>query len=283
MSVDSNAVLGSDLTSAFDIQGALDKLNDNPTKYLYNRAQVFPSLVVPNFGVGFYGKYELSANITDSTNYNVDYVNDIAFVVGYNFRLFDGKVKIGFNTRITNRTEYHATVPTTTTGLDLSTNGKEGIGVGSDVGLILTGPWKYLPTLAAVMRDAGHTKYDFQEGMFNSTNDTPDEVRQTLDVGIGLFPIVGKGVRSSWAIEVRDVLNLSDYEDQTKLYHFGFEFNFYDGFFLRGGLNQSYWTTGLEFAVSNYQLQLATYGEEVGRGDTKLEDRRYVAKFAYRF
>jgi hypothetical protein len=48
-------------------------------------------------------------------------------------------------------------------------------------------------------------------------------------------------------------------------------------------MNQGYWTAGLELAVYNYQMQFATYGEEIGTKDTTKEDRRYVAKFSWRF
>ena len=278
------SVVGADLGQGFNIQGALDKLLESPDSYLYNRLQLFPSVVVPNFGVGVFAKYELSASLSeDETEYRVQYLNDIAFVIGYNFRFFDGKLKIGFNARVNNRTELDATYPSTTTGLDLATDGSEGLGIASDVGIILTAPWKMLPTLAAVVRDAGGTRYDFQDGLFNSTNTRAENVAQSVDVGLSIFPIVGKGVRSTWAIEARDVLNLADYDDATRLYHAGFEFNFYDSFFLRGGYNQRFWTAGLEFAAGNYQIQLATYGEDVGRDGESLEDRRYAFKFAYRF
>ena len=49
-------------------------------------------------------------------------------------------------------------------------------------------------------------------------------------------------------------------------------------------MNQRYWTAGLELAIANYQLQLASYGEEIGTGPSATrEDRRYIFKFAYRF
>ncbi len=284
ISEDNERLVGADLALGFDVQSALDLLNAQPTKYLYNRMSVFPSIVVPNFGFGFYAKYELSANLSeDQSTYQLDYVNDIAFVIGYNFRFFDGKVKLGFNAKVNNRTELHNTYPSTTTGLDLATDGSEGLGIGSDVGLILTAPWKLLPTLAIVGRDVGGTRYDFQDGFFNSTNTRPENVDMSVDVGLAIFPIMGKGVRSTWTIEARDVMNLSTYTDQTRLYHGGFEINFYDAFFFRGGYNQRSWTAGMEFAVGNYQLQVASYGEDVGRNGEYLENRRYVAKFAYRF
>ncbi|MCB0357633.1 MAG: hypothetical protein KDD40_11525, partial [Bdellovibrionales bacterium] len=83
--------------------------------------------------------------------------------------------------------------------------------------------------------------------------------------------------------EFRDALNVAEEEDVNRRIHAGIEFNFSDALFVRAGMNQRYWTAGLELAVMNYQIQLATYGEDIGPDNTPLEDRRYVGKFAYRF
>ena len=69
----------------------------------------------------------------------------------------------------------------------------------------------------------------------------------------------------------------------TRDYHAGVEFNFYDMLFLRGGYNQGYWTGGLEFAISTYEIQFTSYGEEVGTKGALQEDRRYMGSFSLRF
>jgi hypothetical protein len=66
-------------------------------------------------------------------------------------------------------------------------------------------------------------------------------------------------------------------------YHAGFEVNFSDFFFLRGGMNQGYWTAGVEFATRFFQLQASSYGQEVGTTSATIEDRRWVGSFAIRF
>src|SRR5690606_30756903 len=106
---------------------------------------------------------------------------------------------------------------------------------------------------------------------------------QAVDVGMAIFPIVGKRTRMTFTIEYRDVLTMSEEEDHMRRTHGGMELNVADAFFLRAGMNQRYWTAGLEFAMGNYQLQAATYGEEVGTVATPEEDRRYALKFSFRF
>ena len=305
LGADTIEMIGLDVLAFLDPQETLDKANEFPGQRFHQRAQVFPSFVVKNFGIGFYGKYAVDA-FTDNpaTVYTYNYRNDFAAILGFNFRLFDGRLKVGFNGRAINRVEAHRTdIPVGQTGLDLETvvNGttiaSEGFGVAGDVGVILTGPWTFLPSIAAVYRDVGKTSYNMNEGIFIDTTNRPDRTPETIDVGFSLTPIIGKGNRMTIAGELVDVLDAVEPEDEeasdeiTRRIHYGIEFNFKDVFFIRAGANQGYWTAGLEVAMFNSQFQIATYGEEVGdvvpvgsaASYTKIEDRRYVAKYSYRF
>jgi hypothetical protein len=48
-------------------------------------------------------------------------------------------------------------------------------------------------------------------------------------------------------------------------------------------MNQRYWTAGLELASERFQLQFASYGEDIGPSGAPKEDRRWVGKMAIRF
>jgi hypothetical protein len=287
---DNTAFFPTDQQKSFDLQEVLNaaRETENIGKRLHTKAQVFPSFVVPNFGFGFLGKAEMDAEVTEANtaDFDVRYNNDYAFVAGFNFRIWDGRIKVGVNTRIINRTNITATLSSSATDLKVNEIATEGIGIASDVGVILTAPWDWLPTLSAVARDMGDTTYDLRNGLFTDADDSrrPEPTKQSLDAAVALFPIVGKRTRMTWTAEYRDVLTAGDEEDSMKRVHTGFELNFRDAFFVRGGMNQRYWTAGLELAVANYQLQLASYGEEIGTGpDATRESRRYILKFAYRF
>jgi hypothetical protein len=58
--------------------------------------------------------------------------------------------------------------------------------------------------------------------------------------------------------------------------------NFADMLFFRGGMNQRYWTAGVEIGLRLLQIQFATYGEEIGVSTSTevktREDRRYMGK-----
>lgn len=296
-------VIGSSYTKFLDPQDTLDATKLHPNSRLHQRAQIFPSFVVTNFGFGVYGRYSTDANVVAGT-FNYDYRNDFAFVTGFNFRLLNGIIKLGANARIINRVESKRTdIPTTTTLMKFETIinstsvASEGTGVASDGGLIVTLPWKFLPALSVVYRDIGTTSYDLNKGMFYTTTQRPDRTPPTLDGGLSISPILGKGARMLITVEMVDIMDRIEPSDEEasdevmRRLHGGVEFNFGDIFFLRAGANQGYWTAGFEISMYNSQFQFGTYGEEVAdiiavgstTTYTRVEDRRYVAKYAYRF
>jgi len=275
------------LSDMIDPQGILDVLKNHPGKPYRSRIQVSPSIVLPNFGFGLLGKYEYAAEVDSTgTSFSLRYRNDIAAALGYNFRLFNGIIKLGFNAKLINRVEIDETVPANSTGLSVNALASEGVGLSGDVGVLISAPVQWLPSLGVVARNVGGTSFTMGDGFFaNTAGRRPAFLRQQYDASVALFPIVAKQVRASLTAELHDVLT-EDTEEKKSLMrrsHAGVEFNFADFFFLRGGLNQKYWTAGLEFASERFQLQVATYGEDIGTPTASREDRRYVGKFSLRF
>lgn len=262
----------------------------NEGKYYHAKMQMMPSFVARNFGIGLLGNYTFDAEAHSPTAVDVYSRDDLALLLGYNARLWGGRIKIGVTGKVISRIEMNEkNLDPTTQALDkqsLAAAGllKEGVGVGADVGMLLTAPWTWLPTLGAVLRDVGNTSYDKMSGVrLKDATERPDMTKQDLDVGISLSPIHRNNVRSVWTIEYRGLLTASNETDKAKLMHFGVETNFGDVFFLRAGYNQRYWTAGAELASERFQFQVASYGEEIGDETKPREDRRTVLKFAFRF
>lgn len=292
--VNSEIATGTGILDAFSLQGVVDKLNSAKDKHFHLRAQFSPSLVLANFGVGVYEKYSVDGEVTTSPNQlELNYRNDLAFVIGYCLRIWDGRIKFGFNAKYISRLEIdnsQHTIAPSVTDLSASSNAAEGAGISADVGLMLAAPWALLPTLAIVAHDVGDTEFNAGTGFMYGTSSTrPKKVQQTYDAALAIFPIVGARTRTVITVEARDLTNVLTESDGTpitdpyKKYHAGFEFNIQDMFFIRGGMNQHYWTAGLEFAYDRFQFQISSYGEDIGTGTSNREDRRYSAKFAYRF
>lgn len=285
ISTDTQPIIGTDIMKVTDPQFVLDKCNLKPDRHLHSRGQVFPSIVVPNFGIGIFGKNEVNAQVDSATNlFTYDYTNAYALVAGFNFRLFNGIIKLGVTGRAVNRTEVRRDdIDPTSTGLSLKTLASSGLGVAADGGIMISAPVAWLPTLAAVYRDIGRTSYGLRDGMFLTTANHPTSTPETVDGALSISPILGKRFRSTWTVEYRDALNVYEETDPMRRVHGGVEFNYADAFFIRGGMNQRYWTAGLELAIVNYQFQVASYGEDIGDSDTHIPERRYVVKFAFRF
>lgn len=280
----SNIYNSKNFSNPFDLSGVKPALDANLDQYYHARGQVMPSFVARNFGIGLLGRYVLDAR-EDATGTTIDtfYRSDMALILGYNLRLFDGRVKIGINAKLISRIEVNNATLSATGPLDYASIGSEGVGLSNDLGVILTAPWATLPSLAFVARDIGGTTFDKASGIRMTTTTRPEAVKQDVDAAFSIFPIHSKFIRSSWTFEYQGLLTLSEETDKAKRLHGGLEFNFGDVLFLRAGYNQRYWTAGFELASENYQFQVSSYGEEVGDQTTPLEDRRYTVKMAWRF
>lgn len=270
-------------TNPFDPTSIQQTLDENREAYYHARAQIFPSFVVRNFGIGVFMKYLLDAQ-TDSTGTTMQtfYQNDMSLLLGYNLRLWDGRIKIGFTGKAISRIEVDKAL-VTAGDMTVGTNGAEGAALGADLGLILTAPWAWLPTLSAVVRDVGGTNFEAGSGLRMSSDSRPAKLTQDIDVAVAVFPIHASRARSSFTIEYQKMTAAALATDKLRYTHVGYEFNYYDMVFVRAGANGRYWTAGVELSGEHTQLQLSSYGEDVGVDGTPVESRRYVMKFSFRF
>lgn len=111
----------------------------------------------------------------------------------------------------------------------------------------------------------------------------PEKLNRVVDVGAKFeYPEVwifkGRG-----AIDFRDILHPNI--NFNKSLHIGFEFdwevaNWWKGAY-RVGLNQMFLTAGVSAKLAWFNLDLATYGEDVGTYKTPKENRVYMAKFNF--
>jgi hypothetical protein len=217
----------------------------------------------------------------DGLTINTNYFYDVVLATGFNFRFWDGRIKLGLTAKAINRVSAIGEFPVAQS-LKIQDIGKEGYGLGTDVGLILTAPWGWLPTLSIVGRDIGNTPFT-NTGLRYKLSERPDPLTQDADIALAFFPIHSNRTRSSFTFEHKHVLTKDNYEDQTSLYHFGWETNINDILFFRLGMNGKYYTTGFELASEHTQFQLAYYAEDVGTTQAPDDDRRWVFKFALRF
>ncbi len=272
-------------SNLYTVEPLVEYLQAKPDMTYRGKVQVFPSLVVPNFGAGMLVKKELSAvSSSDGSAVHVDYIEDWAPALGYSTEFWGGILRVGVTGRYVSRKEFHGDLPGSHPELTLDALSTAGTGVGLDAGVLLTAPVQMLPTLGFVARDVSTTTYSMGGGFFKaSENGAPTPSPEVWDVGLSLNPIHSNYTRSVIALEYRGInLPLQEGEKHLRRFHVGWEYNVYDQLFFRAGMNQKYWTAGFELATSWYQLQLATYGEEVGTLPHSKEDRRVLGKVAFR-
>lgn len=271
-------------SNPFDLEQVKKTTDGWRGKYFHSNFKLFPSYVTQNFGIGLLMNYTTDAEMNElGTVMKTFSRQDLGLMTGFNLRFFDGKIKFGFNIKAISRVEVDKDIDPTAS-LALKDNAKEGSGIGGDLGIILTAPVATLPTLSAVVRDAGGMSFTSGKGLRLSTAEQPVKVEQDVDVGLAIFPIHSNSVRSSIALEVKSLTAMGKAIDKSRFYHLGYELNLYDLVFLRAGLHQNTWTAGAEISSERWQLQLASYEEQIGTDGVSLRgDRRFVLKTGIRF
>jgi hypothetical protein len=174
---------------------------------------------------------------------------------------------------------------------------REGYSVDADLGLLLTpelpsdGIWQIFrlakPTFGFVLRNAGETGFKSSLKLANKSGQTlePEKNYRVLDVGMkweypSVFIFGGRGV-----LDVRDIMHpLFTYR---KAVHVGFEFDWRMFSWWKGqyriGMNQGYLTAGLSALFTVFNLDLVTYGEDVGTYYSPKESRMYMLKMNMNF
>lgn len=172
----------------------------------------------------------------------------------------------------------------------------EGYTVDADIGFLYTpefpdsGWFKPLkvvrPTFSAVIRNAFETGFSSSMNLLGTKATTrPDKDSRVIDLGSkwefpSLWIFAGRG-----AVDFRDILHPN--VNLKKSFHAGLEFDWTVSSWWRGsyrvGLNQGYFTAGLSAMFTILNLDLVTYGEEVGTYGTNLENRVYALKASMNF
>ena len=165
----------------------------------------------------------------------------------------------------------------------------EGFTVDGDVGTLWVPKYldnKYVkPSFAFVIRNIADYGFKTNFHIIDKNTGEPPKLQRRFDLGTKL------ALPKFWVFDTKFAADLRDMGHDNwslrKGYHLGFEsywtmFNWWKGHW-SAGLNQGYWCLGFGAKLAWFQLQLASYGEEMGTNDYKKENRRYVAELALDF
>jgi hypothetical protein len=209
--------------------------------------------------------------------------------------LVAGKLSVGTTAKFINRGYINRTVNALDLVADPKTvkkeDGRDGYTLDFDVGTLYTpmipdeGFWSLFqlakPTFGAVVRNALDYGFENSFHLLNKEKVTaPEKLNRVLDVGAKFeYPefwiFGGRG-----EVDIRDIghPNFS----WRRSFHLGFEFDWtvtswWQGHY-RIGVNQGYPTLGASACLFIFNLDVVTYGEDVGTYDTPKENRVYMAK-----
>jgi hypothetical protein len=222
----------------------------------------------------------------------------LAYGRGYNIRLRPsaGQLSWGF----TGRAVYRLYVNKVAAAYDIALNNdifskgdaREGLGLDGDLGLLYSlptaksGVMKWLkPTFGFAIRNVLDSGFGTNFHLLGSQSGTPYVDERRFDVGVNFELPKWWVFKSHLALEEHDMAH----ENFTfrKGSHVGIESLFQVRSWLQGawraGFNQGYWTLGLSGLLGVLQIDLATYGEEVGPSSASQENRRYMARLNLNF
>jgi hypothetical protein len=235
----------------------------------------------------------IDATIIADTTFALGYGKDVTWIPHSRTSVgVTGKfINRGFASKSINSIEV-ATDPNLVSADDL----KEGFTIDFDLGILYTPElpneglfWKTLrlarPTFGAVVRNIGEFGFGQSLGLLGNQTGQPEKLYRTIDLGTrweypDLWIFGGRGV-----MDVRDILH-PKFNFQKGL-HLGFEFDWTMSSWWRGayrvGLSQGFLTLGASAMLGIFNLDLVTYGEDVGTYGAPKENRLYMLKMNLNF
>jgi hypothetical protein len=259
-------------------------LKNHPGTYAYFDVKSAPAVTIRNFGISLLGSHRFAGQ-SDGTNLDVHARQDVGVVAGYARQLAGNVLKVGVATKFLVRNEMKGAFAHDTLAQqddsNFSSNFKEGYGIGTDIGAILTIPNKWLPTLAVAWTDMFGTYFHSSHILNSQASGTPGKIAQRVNVAFSVHPILDRGVKSTFAIEYKDALS-SDLP-ALKHFHLGVQLETDKSLYFWLGANHLYPSFGAAYRITGGSIEVGTYGEDIGQGTDRRADQRIFIRYAVGF
>ncbi len=143
----------------------------------------------------------------------------------------------------------------------------------------------YPLTLAFVVRNVVGGEFTKMKIVNKDATEAPTEMHRVIDLGSQYEFARFGGLTLRSMLDFKNILHPEiNLEKST---HVGFEFDYSPSTWFktqfRAGLNQTYYTGGVTLLLGILNIEAATYGEEVGTKENRLENRVYAAKVGMSF
>jgi len=258
--------------------------------------------VKPHFGVGVIPadltlEYKIHNNVSPAINLRAFLDTTIALGYGNDIKGSQyGRWSWGVTGKVINRGYFNKQFDAFSLAVDSNTlkkeDAQEGYGIDADLGLLYSPHmpgdgffWRAVqmskPTLGIVARNVAETKFSNSFKVINKTaTQPPEKLYRVFDIGTK-FEMPKLWIFSGrWAVDFKDIGH-PNYSTK-KGFHAGAEFDWTVSRFWKGnyrvGLNQGYFAFGLSAMLGIFNLDLASYAEEVGTPDNPQSNRQYAVK-----
>jgi hypothetical protein len=274
--------LGTDFYKFQKLSSYESNLSKNPHTNPGGGFAILPAFGYKGFGFGALYQSRLMAE-TDGTN--IRYRTNYQFIpsAGYGIKLASGVLRIGYVLQYVNQASGDVSTPATNTNAGWSEGIAQGKGFSHNLGMALTLPYMYQPSINVVARNIAGlhlTGTPMEVSAKNPSGSIPDE-KMSLDSSLGFLTKISAGWSLSSQFAYRDATNSSG---TSLISHFaaGLEFTAADRIFLRAGFGSRYPSAGLGLRTSRAEVNFAWFSEDLGSGSTPIRDMRYLFQTIFR-
>lgn len=243
---------------------------------------VLPSFGFRGFGIGLLYQSRIMAESDGVTlRYRSNY--QLIPAAGFGIRLASGVLRIGYSIQYVNQASGDKTVAVGTRPLSWGEGISEGKGFSHTVGMAVTLPYQFQPTINVVARNIAGLRLSGKTLVgiaVNPSGSIPEE-KMSVDGSLGFMTKISAGWNLSTQFSYRDATNSSATQ---ALEHFaaGLEFTAMDRVFIRAGYGSSYPSAGLGIRTARSEVNFAWYSEDLGNGTVSQRDIRYLLQFIFR-
>lgn len=140
-------------------------------------------------------------------------------------------------------------------------------------------------TFGVVVHNVIGGEFSLAKDANKSATEVPSKLNRVIDLGSQYLLRDGEDFKIRAMLDFHNLLHPEI--TLNKATHIGLEFDYSPNTWfktqLRAGMNQMYFTAGASFLFGIINLDVATYGEEIGTADAKLENRVMAAKLGFNF
>ena len=273
---------GTDIYKFQSLDQYESKLQGSPGARPGTAYSVLPSFGFRGFGIGVL--YQ-SRNMAESNGINLRYRTTTQLIpaAGFGLRLASGVLRIGYSLQYVSEVSVDKTVVHGTTPLGWTEGAAQGKGFSHTLGMALTLPYMYQPTVNVVARNIAGTNLSGTPLVVSAKNPAGSIAadKMSVDGALGFTTKVAAGWNLSTQFSYRDATNASG---ASLMEHFaaGLEFTAMDHIFIRAGYGSNYPSAGVGISTSRAEVNLTWYSEDIGTSTASSRDIRYLFQFAFR-